>query len=68
MSYTLHSYGEGCTSVTAPDMLCALGLYLVVHPTDDFVVISHTHDGDDIRDRIVYMPPGEGMQHDTVAD
>lgn len=57
MRYTLHSYGGRCTCVSAPDMQCALALFLAVHPTDDYVSISRTRDDDEIRDNIVYMPP-----------
>lgn len=65
MKYGLHSYGGKLTAVTAPDMQTALRLYLAVHPTDDYVVISRWCDGDKEHDHIVYLLPSEDKDDDA---
>lgn len=65
MRYTVYGLDGDCTAVSAPDMQCAMALYLAVHPTDDYTCIRRTRDDDDIRDNIVYMPPSRDAHNDT---
>lgn len=66
MRYTAYDLGGDCTAVSAPNMQCAMALYLAVHPTDDYVCIRRTRDDDNIRDNIVYLPPSTRTHNDAV--